>query len=462
MTAAEEIKKSQQESDMAEQDRQKEKRKQIDFKMVTFTLAGKDYGIDIMKVKEISKIGKFTFVPNTAPYVRGVYNLRGDIISVIDLRAFFNLEFDVAAAMDSKQVNMIILRLEDRVLAVIVDAIDKVVGIAKETVQPPHPLFGDINIKYISGIVENNNHLYILLDVDKIFSTESLDSSILKPSRLPETVPAPAVRGAKTAPAEQAAPVRQSAKGKDDKDDINYKFIEETLVTFRQFYPSPVNREWIRKRFSEWKEIKKGAEIQLQNETDASEYLSSFYSPYAGHLWGGDYLTEFESVLPEDKGGVLNIWNPGCGAGYETYSIACSVRKKYPEVVIKIRGNDNDLINISMAPGLMIDINHIPEFYKSYVVEGPKGSQFSKEIKDLVIFEYHDIAHNNTLPALDIVVARDILSFMDIEAQEYFFTTVLENLKPDGILILGKNERVSDPKLWNVVEKNGFIAYKKK
>ena len=62
----------------------------IDFKMVTFSLGGKDYGIDIMRVKEIAKFTQFTYVPNTAPFVRGVYNLRGDIISVIDLRLMFN------------------------------------------------------------------------------------------------------------------------------------------------------------------------------------------------------------------------------------------------------------------------------------------------------------------------------------------------------------------------------------
>jgi purine-binding chemotaxis protein CheW len=66
-------------------------RQTIDFKMVTLSLGGKDYGIDIMRVKEIAKFSQFTYVPNTAPYVRGVYNLRGDIISIIDLRLMFNL-----------------------------------------------------------------------------------------------------------------------------------------------------------------------------------------------------------------------------------------------------------------------------------------------------------------------------------------------------------------------------------
>ena len=63
----------------------------VDFKMVTFSLAGKDYAIDIMRVKEIAKAGNFTYVPNTSPFVLGVYNLRGDIIPIIDLRILFNI-----------------------------------------------------------------------------------------------------------------------------------------------------------------------------------------------------------------------------------------------------------------------------------------------------------------------------------------------------------------------------------
>jgi len=58
------------------------------------SLAGKDYGVDIMSVKEIAKADKFTFVPNAASFIRGVYNLRGDIIPIIDLRSFFHLSYE--------------------------------------------------------------------------------------------------------------------------------------------------------------------------------------------------------------------------------------------------------------------------------------------------------------------------------------------------------------------------------
>src|SRR5215469_1290773 len=153
---------------------QKDRVETVDFKMITFSLAGKDYGVDIMNVKEIAKADKFTFVPNAASFVRGVYNLRGDIIPIIDLRTFFHLPLDKKA---DGQENMLILRINDQVYGTIVDKIDKVVGINHESIQPPHPIFGDINIKYISGVVEKEGALYIILDVVRIFSISEADKS---------------------------------------------------------------------------------------------------------------------------------------------------------------------------------------------------------------------------------------------------------------------------------------------
>ena len=146
----------------------------IDFKMVTFSLSGKDYSIDIMHIKEIAKAGRFTYVPNTLPFVLGVYNLRGEIIPILDLRLFFNIE--VPEREDNKMENLLILNIDDQKFGVVVDKIDKVIGVQKSSIQPPHPLFGDINIKYISGVVESNNRLYVLLDVTRIFATSTAEN----------------------------------------------------------------------------------------------------------------------------------------------------------------------------------------------------------------------------------------------------------------------------------------------
>ncbi len=422
----------------------------VDYKMVTFTLAGKDYGIDIMKVKEISKASKFTFVPNAAPFVKGVYNLRGDIISVIDLRSFFNLP--IPENEGSTTEDMIILRLDGHVIAVVVDTIDKVVGIASENVQPPHPLFGDINIKYINGVVENNGRLYLILDVERIFGSEDpAETKSHDNSRV-------------SAASMQDSEVRESTVSSTAtavKEDVDIGFIEETLITFLSFHSSPVNQEWIRNRFTSWKK-QRGDDVQLTNMPDAEAFLSSFSSPFSGTFWSSEYADKIASFLPDGQTGNFYVWNPGCGSGYESYSVACMVKNKLPTVHLRIVAHDSDLIRISTAPGLMADPSSYGGMYEKYLTDGSKGKQFKQEIKDAILFEYHDITHDNTLPKLDLAVMRDTISYLVPDRQFHVFSVLDEVMKTGGLLVLGANEEPMNPDAWEKIENSGVVAYKKK
>jgi purine-binding chemotaxis protein CheW len=433
------------------------KESSIDFKMVTFTLAGKDYGVDIMKVKEISKARKFTFVPNSAPYVRGVYNLRGDIISVIDLRMFFNQPAKQAGENDLE--SMIIVRLEDHVIGIIVDEIDKVVGISSDSVQPPHPLFGDINIKYISGIAENNNRLYVILDVDAIFGEKSDDeynldrsidsSSATSRSATFEVEPENTV----------VAPVEN-----EDRSERELGFIKETLVTFKQFYSSPVNNNWIKKRYSQWFEDRYNNDlsIQLTGVDDADSYLMPFYSPFTNMLWSEEYINQITKLIPAELSGNFNIWNPGCGQGYETYSIASMIKKYKPEVNLKIHGSDKDLISVASAPGLIFSKSTVPDFYEEFMIESNNGLQFISSIKDLIMFEFRDLENLEVFSRLDMVVMRDVLSFLKEDLQKRVLQVIFDNMKDKGVLILGQNEVLPDTGGWEDLSVNGISAYRKK
>ena len=90
------------------------------------------------------------------------------------------------------------------------------------------------------------------------------------------------------------------------------------------------------------------------------------------------------------------------------------------------------------------------------------GGQFSKDIKDSILFEYHDITYDNTLPKLDMVVIRDTLSYLKSDAQESLFVLLEDRMKSGGILILGENEVPMNIGLWDKVENSGVVAYKKK
>lgn len=407
----------------------------IDFKMITFSLAEKDYAIDIMKVKEIAKANNFTYVPNTAPFVLGVYNLRGDIIPIIDLRIFFNIPVK-QRAKDTIE-SMVIINVDDQTFGIVVDRIDKVVGVAKNTIQPPHPIFGDINIKYIYGVVESLGQLYILLDVDRIFASHAAAET-----KAPETVPDESLQANTAAP---SAPTEVTQSN----DALDIRFIGDTLAALGQFYSSSINAAWLEKRYYEWRDMRVASDIQIKSEEQAREFLNTFLSPNTRRFWTDGYINTIMSALPDSDAKVITIWNVGCDSGYETYSFAVLLKQKYPRSAIRIYANDADLLAISNAPMLTVPEDQIINRFKPYLVKGVNGSySFNQEIKDMILFEYHDCLHQNTVPDVDIILARDVLSFIKREKQSVLLDEFKEKLKTTGIVILGANEMMPKQSGW--------------
>ena len=435
-------------------DSRKESVVNIDFKMVAFSLAGKDYAIDILKVKEIAKAGRFTYVPNTSPFVLGVYNLRGDIIPIIDLRLFFNI--DVPERTGNEIENMIIVTVEDQVFGVVVDAIDKVVGIQKSTIQPPHPLFGDISIKYIAGVVESNNHLYILLDIDRIFGSKAPK---IEKQPVENRAQYSDNRSVVKKPQQAIKPVKQVVE---EPKTIDFGFIKEGLQNFRRFSVSPINMDWIKSRYTDW-EKERGSELQLANESDADAFLKTFYSKNNGAFWDEAYANMVFDSLPNNDARQIVVWNPGCGKGYETYSLACILKKRYPDARIKIYAHEVDLLSISNAPLLTLPSNVAESWYKPFVSKTVTGEYtFIQTIKDMILFEYHDCMHTNAMPAVDIIFARDVLSFMGEDAQKELLNEFGEKVKGNGCLFLGDNEQVPDGNTnWSASSANQISMYLK-
>ena len=433
-------------SDSEVLEQRKERADAVDFKMVTFSLSGKDYGVDIMNVKEIAKAGKFTYVPNAAPFLRGVYNLRGDIIPVIDLRVFFHLPAEKKE--EDALENTLILRVGEQVLGVIVDNIDKVVGISSSVIQPPHPIFGDINIKYIKGVVENQGRLYIILDAVRIFSPKEEEKTSI-------------VGGAAAPFVPQQLSVRESAH-EDDRSIVSSSdldFIRETLLAFRKFSAAELNEAWTAARFEEWKALRKESDLQLRDAEDADRFLETFYSPFSGAFWSDEYANAVFAVLPDLHSKTINVWNPGCGKGHETYSLACILKRRYPDARIKIWANDADLLSISTAPNMVFDFEDVPEFCREYMTKGRNGYGFNQVIRDAVVFEYHDVLNANPYPELDIVLARDLLSFLPRGDQLRVLSDFSEKMKNRSVLILGKNERLDAVGDWKLIGNEQISAY---
>lgn len=463
----------------------------IDFKMVTFSLAGKDYSIDIMHVKEIAKAGRFTYVPNTLPFVLGVYNLRGEIIPILDFRLFFNIE--IPPHDSNKLENMLILQVEDQKFGVVVDKIDKVIGVQKSSIQPPHPLFGDINIKYIDGVIENDKRLYILLDITKIFTAKeeaeerqkiyiqaqnSRTAKINAPSVavVSENKQNPTMAQAVTSEGMIKSPsaiAKSLANGSSDtvtkndlvsneeKIELGLKFLKESLSVLKSFYVTDVNKDWIKKNYA-LLVSKKDDAVQLKTESEAEDFLKDFWSKCNNDWWTEEYATQVENILPENTAHQIMVWNPGCGKGMETFSLACILRKKYPNAKIRIYAQDVDLLSVSNAGLLTIPSEYANSWYVSYLTKKANGDYtFNQEIKDSIMFEYHDCKNTNALPMVDIVFARDILSLLDESSQNAVISDFLEKMKGNAIVILGDNEVMPSP--FNFTEKvcGDLVSYTK-
>ncbi len=442
----------------------KEAASYVDFKMVTFSLAEKDYAIDIMYVKEIAKAGRFTYVPNTLPFVLGVYNLRGEIIPILDLRLFFNIE--VQKRDEKKLENLLILTLDDQTFGLVVDKIDKVVGVQKSTIQPPHPLFADINIKYISGVVENNNRLYVLLDIIRIFGSkdsgeakEAAAEQMAKNAQMPADARLASAQTAQKAagPAAQAAPAK-----KEEPQNLDIKFIAESLKSYKNFDMSQINENWVKQRYTEWASERGHDKTQLQNSEDADAFLSTFYSSFTGNWWSKDYADCIKNLLPENNAKQIVVWNPGCGSGIETYCLACVLKSRYPDAKIRIYAQDVDLLGVSNASLLSVPEKMEGSWLSPYLIKKANGdSTFNQEIKDSIMFEYHDCKNTNVLPMLDIIFARDFLSFIDVKSQENILSEFFEKMKGNGIAIIGEHEVIPMSYGFGENSKGAVTAYTK-
>ena len=145
-------------------------------KYLTFTLAGEEYGIGILKIKEIIGMMPITSVPQTPKFVKGVINLRGKVIPVVDLRLRFAMD-----AIDYNDRTCIIVveiggRGTDIVIGIVVDSVSEVLNIKGEDIEDT-PTFGTtLNTAFILGMAKMEGKVKILLDIDAVLSAEDLDA----------------------------------------------------------------------------------------------------------------------------------------------------------------------------------------------------------------------------------------------------------------------------------------------
>jgi purine-binding chemotaxis protein CheW len=146
-----------------------EKSEQERMRLVSFNLENEEYGVEVLKVREIIRMPNITRVPNTPHYVEGVINLRGKVIPIISLRKRFNLNSSEA---DSR-TRIMVMDMTNNLTGFVVDSVAEVIRVSSEEIQPAPPVIsGNIEQECLSGVINRADRLLVLLDLERMFSRE--------------------------------------------------------------------------------------------------------------------------------------------------------------------------------------------------------------------------------------------------------------------------------------------------
>jgi len=144
--------------------------------LLTFILAGEEYGVDILRVQEIKCWDSVTAIPNTPEYIKGVINLRGTIVPIIDLRLRFNLD-----SIDYGPTTVVIvLRVEQegrsRIMGIIVDAVSDVYNVPEDGMKPSPDFGAAVDMEYVSGLMTVDDKMVIGLDIDHLLNADEVSA----------------------------------------------------------------------------------------------------------------------------------------------------------------------------------------------------------------------------------------------------------------------------------------------
>ncbi len=137
---------------------------------LTFSLGQEEYGIEILKVQEIKGYSAITPIPNTPPHVKGVMNLRGTVVPVVDLRSKFSME----TVEYSKFTVIIVVTIGAKIAGLVVDAVSDVLNIPASDIRPAPDFGSRTDTRFITGMANSGDKLAVLLDVDRLLGDEEL------------------------------------------------------------------------------------------------------------------------------------------------------------------------------------------------------------------------------------------------------------------------------------------------
>ncbi|CAG0969675.1 chemotaxis protein CheW [Geobacter sp.] len=150
------------------QTRVEESRNEL-IQLVSFKLEHEEYGVNVLKVREIIRMPSITRVPNTPHYIEGVINLRGKVIPIISMRKRFNLPDGEI----SSQTRIMVIDMEGELMGFVVDAVSEVIRIAESEIQPPPAVVNSaVEQECLAGVINQTDRLLFFLNLEKLISRD--------------------------------------------------------------------------------------------------------------------------------------------------------------------------------------------------------------------------------------------------------------------------------------------------
>lgn len=408
---------------------------EYDSKIVSFKIGNEYYGIDIMTVKEILMEKKFTRIPNALDFVRGVLNLRGDIMPVIDLAKLFHLE---TAKQQQDIESIIIIKVENLLIGLIVEEINQVIPVRKSDVQPPSPLLGSINERYILGVIDIRERLYVILDTEAIFS----DKEKTKKEILPLA---------------------------SDLTEEFFVYFTNQLEELCGIHIHQANKSRFRDLYDEYVRENNIKEMPKISKDVADRMLSKFWSVNSEEFWNENLFHAFK----KDVGGLvqkicsdeIRVLDVGCANGHETFSAYFALENVISDANIRITAVDFNLGAVSCASGMEVDGNEIPQWMHpndNFIGTNGNSYKIKKEINDKIYFEFHDAKNLSANDKnFDLIIARDMSLFMKESEYIQFIDDLADHLVKGGVLLLGDREVINSDKFTHVDSEKLTILIKK-
>ena len=139
--------------------------------LLSFTLGGEEYGIDILKVQEIRGYDAVTTIANSPEFIKGVINLRGIIVPIVDMRIKFNL-----GKVEYNQFTVvIILNVANRVVGIVVDGVSDVITLTAEQLKPAPEFSAALDTQYILGLGTVDERMIIVMDIEKLMTSRDME-----------------------------------------------------------------------------------------------------------------------------------------------------------------------------------------------------------------------------------------------------------------------------------------------